>query len=194
MIYGYARVSSKNQAIYGTSLDNQEEMLIKAGADKVFKEAYTGTKYHRPELDKMFEELKEGDTVVVAKLDRIARNAQEGIKIIDEIVDRGCKLVIENMGTFDNTPIGRMTRTMMLAFAEFERDMIFERTQEGKRVKRATDPNYKEGRHKIFCPQFLQCYQMWKDGGKTIEELCKTLGISRSKWYSLVKEMEVAEC
>ena len=189
MIYGYARVSSKNQANYGTSLETQEEMLKKSGAQVVFKEAYTGTKYHRPELDKLLQVVKEGDTVIVAKLDRIARNTQEGIRIIDEIVSRGCKLVIENMGTFDNTPVGKVMRTMLLAFAEFERDMIFERTQEGKRVKRANNPDYKEGRHYIFCPQFLQCYELWKQGGKTVEELCKTLGISKSKWYSLVREV-----
>ena len=189
MIYGYARVSSKNQALYGTSLDVQEKMLIEKGASKVFKEAYTGTKYHRPELDKMLSVIGEGDTVIIAKLDRVARSTAEGIKIIDEILAKGAKLVIENMGTFDNTPVGKVLRTMLLAFAEFERDMIFERTQAGKKVRRESDPSYKEGRKEKACPDFKEWFRKWKSGECDIAKACSSMGISRSKWYSLVKEM-----
>lgn len=191
MIYGYARVSSKGQESYGTSLESQELELMKEGAAKVYKEAYTGTKFHRPELDKLLETIESGDTVIVMKLDRIARSTEEGIKIIDKIVDKGCRLIIKNMGTFENNAMGRMMRTIMLGFAEFERDMIVERTTQGKARKKASDPNYKEGRKYLKVPGFNEYKFMVQNGIMSVSEACKKLGISRSKWYSLVKEFKI---
>ena len=134
MIYGYARVSSAGQAIDGNSLEAQSELLKANGAQKIFSDVYTGTKLHRPELDKLMAEIQPGDTLIVAKLDRIARSAKNGLELIDQFIDRGVSVNILNMGVMNNSPTGKVIRTVMLAFAEFERDMIVERTREGKKA------------------------------------------------------------
>ena len=149
MIYGYARVSTKGQAKDGNSLEAQEIALRSAGATEVYADAFTGTKTHRPELDKLINVMQSGDTMVVTKLDRIARSATQGIELIQLLLDRGIVVHVLNMGLMDNTPTGKLIRNIMLAFAEFERDMIVERTQEGKMIAKQ-NPDFKEGRPKKF--------------------------------------------
>lgn len=149
MIYGYARVSTKGQAKDGNSLEAQEKALRENGAVEIYADAFTGTKAHRPELDKLLEVINEGDKLIVTKLDRIARSATQGIELVNTLLDRGVTVHILNMGIMDNTPTGKLIRTIMLAFAEFERDMIVERTQEGKAIAKQ-NPDFTEGRPKKF--------------------------------------------
>ncbi len=149
MIYGYARVSTKLQATDGNSIEAQIQQLKAAGASMIFKDAFTGVKMHRPELDELLELLRPGDTIIVAKLDRIARSTEEGLKLIQELLNKNISIHVLNMGLIDNTPTGKLIITVLLAFAEFEREMIIERTQEGRSIARL-DPNYKEGRKKKF--------------------------------------------
>lgn len=149
MIYGYARVSTKGQAKDGNSLEAQEIALRSAGAIEIYADAFTGTKANRPELDKLLTVMQSGDTMVVTKLDRIARSATQGIALIQSLLDRGIVVHVLNMGLMDNTPTGKLIRNIMLAFAEFERDMIVERTQEGKAIAKQ-NPDFKEGRPKKF--------------------------------------------
>ena len=178
MIYGYARVSSAGQASYGVGLDVQEQELRQAGATEIYSDVYTGTKQHRPELDKLFEKLQAGDTLVVTKLDRIARNARHGLEIIESLIDKGVSIRIMNMGMFDNTPTGKLMLTMMLGFAEFERDLIVQRTQEGKSFKRQNDPEYKEGRKTIELD--VEQLTQLRNEGCTINEIAKIMGVSAS--------------
>lgn len=185
MIYGYARVSSKGQQMYGNGLEVQKEELTKAGAMKIYAEAYTGTKASRPELNKLISIIKEGDTVIVAKLDRIARTTKDGIDIIDKITNKGCKLHILNMGMFDNTPTGRLMKNIMLSFAEFERDMIMTRMNEGKEIAKANNSEYKEGRHEVTVD--MERAEEMLNQGKSVSAMCKELGISRGTWYNKVK-------
>ena len=145
MIYGYARVSTKGQQKDGNSLEAQEKILRENGATIVFKDSFTGTKKHRPELDKLMNLLQEGDTLIVTKLDRIARSAVHGAELVEELLKRGVKLNILNMGIMDNTPASKLIRNIFFAFAEFERDMIVERTTEGKEIARQRK-DYREGR------------------------------------------------
>ena len=149
MIYGYARVSTKSQAKDGNSLEAQENALRSAGATKIYADAFTGTKTQRPELDKLMVVMQTGDTMVVTKLDRIARSATQGIALVQKLLDRGIIVHVLNMGLMDNTPTGKLIRNIMLAFAEFERDMIVERTQEGKAIAKL-NPDFSEGRPKKF--------------------------------------------
>ena len=188
MIYGYARVSTKGQAKDGNGLDAQEETLRRHGATVIYRESFTGTKIDRPELNRLLSSLCAGDTVVVAKLDRIARNAKDGLAIIDNILAKGCGIHIINMGLFDSSPTGKLMRTVMFAFAEFERDMIVQRTQEGKAVAKQ-NPDYKEGRPRMDIPDFQKYAQKQKDGLMTVTECCKALGISRKTWYSRIGEV-----
>lgn len=149
MKYGYARVSTTKQSKDGNSLEVQREVLTENGAEIIFEEKFTGTKIDRPELDKLLKLLKSGDTLIVTKLDRIARSISKGTELIEMLIEMGVIVHIINLGVLDNSPASRLVRNIFLAFAEFERDMIVERTQEGKAVARLRD-DYREGRPKKF--------------------------------------------
>lgn len=178
MIYGYARVSTQGQAKDGNSLDAQRKALIDNGAEQVYEDTFTGTKEHRPELDKLLSVIKKGDKLIVTKLDRIARSASQGTELIQSLLDKGVIVHILNMGIMDNTPTGKLIRTVLLAFAEFERDMIVERTQEGKAIaKQRTD--YVEGRPKKYSKkQIVHALELLENHSyKQVEQLT---GISKS--------------
>ncbi|MBE2909468.1 recombinase family protein [Anoxybacillus flavithermus] len=144
MKYGYARVST-----VGQDLEAQIQMLRAEGCEKIYSEKFTGTKKDRPKFQKLLSELNEGDTLVVTKLDRFARSAVDAIEIIRGLFDRGIKVHVLNMGLVENTPTGRLILTIMSGFAEFERDMIVERTKEGKEIAKQRD-DFREGRPKKY--------------------------------------------
>ena len=185
MIYGYARVSTKCQDKYGNSLPDQEKQLWNEGCEVIYHDSFTGTKMDRPEFSKLMSMLKSGDRLVVTKLDRFARTTAGGIATINDLLDRGVSVHIINMGLIDNTPTGRLIVTVLLAFAEFERNMIVERTSAGKAVARATKPGWREGRkEKILSKEDIAEFtEKIKKGEMTITECCKNLGISRTTWY-----------
>ena len=149
VIYGYARVSTKGQARDGNSLEAQTKELLSNGASEVISDAYTGSVMDRPELDRLLIRLKRGDTLMVTKLDRIARSLTQGIELINGLIERGIRVHVLNMGVMDNSPTGQLIRNVMLAFAEFERNMIMQRTREGKQIAR-TKEGYREGRPKKY--------------------------------------------
>lgn len=184
MRYGYARVSSLMQQKNGNSLEDQEKKLKEAGAEIVISECYTGAQMDRPLLTPLLEKLKKGDTLCVTKLDRLARTAVEGGAIVQDLHRKGIKIHILDMGLVDNTPMGKLMITMLLAFAEFERNMIAERTQEGKAAARLK-PGYREGRKPLEVPQFAEYAEKVAAGDMTVTMACQELGISRSKWYKL---------
>ena len=187
MIYGYARVSTKGQARDGNSLEAQVKALKEAGAEEIFCDSFTGTKMERPEFDKLRSLLKSGDKLIVTKLDRFARSASQGSAVIEALISDGVTVHILNMGVMDNTPTGKLIRTIMLGFAEFERDMIVQRTQEGKEIAKARG-DFKEGRPKkevdaVVVKNFLK---LQKDGIMTVNECCRKLNVSRSYWYKVI--------
>lgn len=186
MIYGYARVSTKGQQRDGNSLEEQESQLREHGAVMIFVDAFTGTKVERPEFQKMLSLIQPGDTIVATKLDRISRSASQGIALVDDLLARGVSLHILNMGIMNNTPTGKLIRNIMFSFAEFERDMIVERTTEGKEIARQK-PGYKEGRPKknIDRSQFENFRKKQKDGMLSVVQCCRELGISRQTWYNM---------
>jgi len=187
MIYGYARVSTKGQAKDGNSLEAQDKLLREAGAIEIYYDSFTGTKIDRPEFDKLLLILTAGDTLVVTKLDRLARSVAQGIQIIEDLIARGVTVHILNLGIMDNTSTGKLIRNVMLAFAEFERDMIVERTQEGKAIARAKGVRVDGRPEKVVPPKELEKFRkLQKDGELTVAQCCEKLGISRSKWYNLI--------
>ncbi|MEG0153544.1 MAG: recombinase family protein, partial [Cellulosilyticaceae bacterium] len=155
MIYGYARVSTKGQANDGNSLEGQEKLLLENGAKEIYKDSFTGTKMKRPALDELLEKIQSGDTLVVCKLDRIARSLSQGSNLINDLIERGVRINILNIGVMDDTPSSKLIRNIFFAFAEFERDMIVERTSEGRAIAR-TKPDYSEGRPKKFSEHQIQ--------------------------------------
>lgn len=152
MIYGYIRVSTVKQANEGNSLEGQTKLLLENGVpqENIFQDAYTGTKADRPQFNKLLNELKEGDTLIVTKLDRFARSMIEGSKIVTELIERGVRVNVLNIGLMDNTPASKLIRNIFFSFAEFERDMIVERTLEGKQIKMEMDADATLGRPKKF--------------------------------------------
>lgn len=182
MIYGYARVSTTTQSTDGNSLEAQVAELKDKGATTIVTEAYTGTKMNRPKFTELLTILQPGDTLMLTKLDRFARTVRDGIAVIDELLARDVTIHILNMGVMDNTPVGKLTRTMFLAFAEFERDMIIQRTMEGKRVAKQNNPDYREGRKPIEYDRtlFRHLVKQVDKGATTITAAAKQLGISRA--------------
>lgn len=186
-IYGYARVSTKGQAKDGNSLESQIETLKENGAIEIYADSFTGTKTDRPEFNKLLEVLKAGDTLMVTKLDRFARSMTQGSELVNELIKRGIKVNILNIGMMDNTPASKLIRNIFFSFAEFERDMIVERTQEGKAVAK-TKEGFKEGRPKAYTTKQLDnaLSMLTVNGGKhSYKEVAELLGISKS---TLIRE------
>lgn len=179
MIYGYARVSTATQGRDGNSLEEQVAALERYGCQKIVKEAFTGKTMERPKFQSLLKVLQEGDTLVVCKLDRFARTAIEGVQTVRELFERGVRVHILNMGLVENTLTGNLILTVMLAFAEYERGMIVERTQTGKAVARQ-DPNFREGRPKKYNPQQIQLALDLLEQGRTYRQITEMTGISKS--------------
>ena len=149
MIFGYARVSTNFQARDGNSLEAQINSLKEVGAKKIFSDVLSGTKNSRPELDKLLKIIQSGDKLIITKLDRIARSVIHGIQLIENFSDKGVIINVLNMGIIDSSPTGKLIRNIMLSFAEFERDLIMQRTLEGKIVARQ-NPDFRDGRPPKF--------------------------------------------
>ena len=183
MNYGYARVSTKGQAKDGNSLEAQEKALRDSGAEKIYKETFTGRETDRPELDKLLKGLQAGDRLIVTKLDRIARSAVKGIELVDSLLARGITVHILNMGILDDTPTGKLIRTIFLGFAEFERDMIVERTQEGKQIARENARKrgevFREGRPNKYTAQQMN-HAMELLETYSYNQVAEMTGISKS--------------
>lgn len=187
MIYGYARVSTKGQAKDGNSLESQIELLKGNGAEEIYSDSFTGTKTDRPEFNKLLKELKPGDTLIVTKLDRFARSMTQGSELVNSFIERGIKVNILNIGVMDNTPASKLIRNIFFSFAEFERDMIVERTQEGKAIAK-TKEGFKEGRPKKYTVKQLDnaLSMLTVNGGdRSYNEVAELLGISKS---TLIRE------
>jgi DNA invertase Pin-like site-specific DNA recombinase len=178
MIYGYARVSTKGQAKDGNSLEAQEKALRESGANEIYVDAFTGTKTDRPEFDKLMNKIQKGDTLIVTKLDRFARSMSQGSELVSDLIERGIKVYILNIGVMDNTPSSKLIRNVFFAFAEFERDMIVERTMEGKAIAKQ-NPDFREGRPKKYSRKQIEHALELLDNNsyKQVEDLT---GISKS--------------
>ena len=178
MIYGYARVSTKAQAKDGNSLEAQERALKDSGACEIYVDAFTGTKTDRPEFDKLMDKIQKGDTLIVTKLDRFARSMTQGSELVSDLVEKGIKVYILNIGVMDNTPSSKLIRNVFFAFAEFERDMIIERTMEGKAIAKQ-NPDFREGRPKKYSrKQIEHALELLKSNSyKQVEDMT---GISKS--------------
>lgn len=187
MIYGYARVSTVGQ-VDGNSYEDQTNLITGRYSDAtMFYEAESGAEI-RPVFLEILEKLEKGDVLVVTKLDRFCRKTKEGLEYIDFLLKKGVILHILNMGIVEDTPMGRLIVTNLLAFAEFERAMIAERTRSGKAIAKQ-NPEWREGRKSVDIPDFEKFLKKQKDGEMSVTECCKHLKISRSTWYNRVAEI-----
>lgn len=186
MKYGYARVSTVSQ-----DLEAQMQALEAEKCEVIYSEKFTGTKTDRPKLTELLEVLKEGDTLVVTKLDRLARNTKEGIEVVEKLFNKGVKVHVLNVGLLENTTMGNFFLTTLLAVAEMERNLIVERTQEGKAIAKQRD-DFREGRPKKFTKkQLIHALSLLKSHSyKTVEEMT---GISKSTLIRAKREQKDKE-
>ena len=185
-IYGYARVSTVQQD-YATQIED----LKRAGATKIFKDKYTGTTADRPEFDKLMAKIKNGDTLIVTKLDRLARNTQDALNIVKKMNAEGVILRVLNIGTIDNSPSGRLIFTVFSAFAEFERDLIVSRTQEGKAWAKANNPNFHDGMPRKYDQEQINfAWKLHTQDHMSYSEISKKLGMSKATIYRRFRELK----
>src|ERR671917_2198913 len=182
MLIGYARVSTGEQ-----TLDLQLDALAKAGCEKTYTETASGAAAERPVLADVVGYLRPGDTLVVWRLDRLGRSLQHLIETIAQLADRGIgfKSLTEQIDT--TTSGGKLVFHVFGALAEFERDLIRERTQAGLRAARARGRT--GGRPKVLADAKKQALaQALYDGGQAdVATICRTLGISRATFYRYVR-------
>lgn len=173
MKYGYARVSTAGQDI-----QTQIEQLEQSGCNHIYSEHFTGTITDRPQFNELLSILQPGDTLVVTKLDRFARSTAQGSELVKELIERGIAVHILNMGYMDNTPASKLVRNIFFSFAEFERDMIVERTQEGKAIAKQ-NPDFKEGRPQKYTTAQLKHAMQLKET-HSFKQIEAMTGISMS--------------
>ncbi|MCM3456945.1 recombinase family protein [Heyndrickxia oleronia] len=173
MKYGYARVSTVNQ-----DLESQITALENEGCGKIYSEKFTGTKADRPQFKELLSILEAGDTLVITKLDRFARSTGDAIETIKDLFKRGVRVHVLNMGIVEDTPTGRLIFNIMSSFAEFERDMIVERTQEGKAIAKQRD-DFREGRPNKYSKKQLE-HALKLLETHSYKEVEETTGISKS--------------
>ena len=173
MKYGYARVSTRHQ-----DLDGQLRLLEEERCDKIYSEKITGTKSERPAFQRLLQDIESGDTLVVTKLDRFARSTQDALNTIKFLFEKGVRINVLNLGIIENTSTGRLIFTIFSAFADFERDLIVERTQEGKELAKQK-PGYREGRPKKFTKQQMSLAMQLLET-HSYKEVEKMTGISKS--------------
>lgn len=183
-VIGYARVSTEGQ-----ELDLQIEKLTDYGCDKIFTEKESGAKSDRPELAKALDYLREGDKLVVYKLDRLARSTFDLHKIANELTAKGIGLVFIKEQIDFSTPAGKLMFTMLGAIAEFERDIINDRTKEGReRAKKQGKHMGRKGQDEKAVKQALKLYADRENNGLSVNDIVKMTGVPRSTIYAKAKE------
>ena len=181
MLIGYARVSTQDQ-----TLDLQSDALTAAGCEKIFTdEGVSGSKTDRPGLNEALEYVRKGDVLVVWRLDRLGRSLPHLIQIVTDLGDRGVdfKSLKETIDT--SSPAGKLVFHMMGAMAEFERDLIRERTNAGLAAARARGRN--GGRPSVLTPEQVKMARaLYGEKSLTVVQICKQLGCSRATFYRQV--------
>lgn len=183
-LIGYARVSTREQ-----ELQLQLDSLEKAGCtkSKIFVDKISGSKTERPGLNQCLLELKTGDTLIVWRLDRLGRSMHHLVLLIEDLRQKGVSFKSICDGSIDTTTAsGELIFNIFSSLAQFERRLIQERTRAG--LEAARSRGRKGGRKKIANtdPKVLTAKKMHKDHGMNIEDICKTLKISRASFYRYI--------
>jgi DNA invertase Pin-like site-specific DNA recombinase len=184
MLVGYARVSTQDQ-----TLALQQDALQEAGCDRIFADTASGAQADRPGLDEAIAYARSGDTLVVWKLDRLGRSLPHLIETVRGLEQRGIgfKSLTEQIDT--TTSGGKLIFHVFAALAEFERDVIRERTQAGLTAARAR--GRRGGRPKAAAlndaKKVALAQRLYDDETHSIEEICRLLGVSRATLYRYIK-------
>ena len=189
MLLGYARISTKDQ-----NLDLQIDALKMEGCELIFKDTISGTKTDRPALDKMMELARSGDIIVVWKLDRLGRSLKHLVELIALLIDKGIGFKSLNDNIDTTTAQGRLIFNIFASLAEFERDLISERTKAGLQAARSRGRT--GGRPKGLSEsaklKAIVCETLYKERKISISQICTQLNISRNTFYSYLKARNVS--
>lgn len=187
MKFGYARVSTKDQ-----NLNLQIEALEKAGCEKIFNEKISGSTKNRLELDKMIAHLRKDDVLFVWRLDRLGRSLKNIIDLVLSLSEKGVVIKGISDGVDTSTSSGRLFLNIMASLAEYERELIKERTNAGLQSARARGRTggRPKGYTKETIAKLLIMRSVYKDKSKTPEEVYKPLGLTRATFYRYAKILD----
>lgn len=184
MRIGYARVSTKDQ-----KFDLQVDALKKANCETIYKEAVSGVKANRPVLEEVLSRLRAGDVLVIWKLDRLGRSLKELVHLANTLLDRQIGLISLNDPIDTTTPQGRLVFNIFASLAEFEREIIKERTEAGLKAARAR--GRKGGRPSGLSEQAktkaIAAETLYKEGELSVETISKQLNISVPTLYTYLR-------
>lgn len=174
---GYTRVSTVAQ-----TLEQQSIALVAAGVTKTFSDIMSGATDARPGLAALFDYVREGDTVVVWKLDRLGRNTLHILETVKALTDRGVTLISTTDGIVSSTAAGRMMIGVLGSLAEYERELVKERTALKRESSRANGTKFGR-RKKIADPRHIATARRMKTDGHSARDVAKYLGVSRATLY-----------
>ncbi len=180
MKIGYARVSTSRQE---ESLQIQRDALVAAGCDPkhVYGDRISGTKWSRSELGKALAYMREGDTLVVTRLDRLGRNMREAVNTIADLGERGMNVKCLDPELDTSRPQDRVVTNIMLALAEWERDLLVTRTREG--VAHARAEGRVAGPKPKLTPEQVRLIRKAVDGGESVASVARSFSVSRQTVY-----------
>ncbi len=180
MKIGYARISTKGQ-----TFDLQIDALEKEGCEKIFRDTVSGAKAQRKGLEDMLSQLRDGDVVITWKLDRLGRSLKHLVELINELTDRGIGLKSLNDPVDTTTPQGRLITNVFASIAEFERELIRERTYAGLKAARARGRT--GGRPKGLSKEAentaIAAESLYREGKLTATQIADRLSIAKSTLY-----------
>ena len=176
MVYGYARVSTRQQ-----DLSRQLDLLDRYECNKIYTERISGVRANRPELNKLKKRVKENDKIIIESFSRLGRSTKDLIDLVYFFEKKGVKVISikENFDT--QTPQGKLMMTVFQAFSQFERDIIVERTKEGLESARARGNI--GGRPRIDPALIQHALHLYQKEGKAVVDICAQTGLKRSTFY-----------
>ena len=176
MVYGYARVSTRQQ-----DLSRQLDLLDRYECNKIYTEKISGVRANRPELNKLKKRVKENDNIIIESFSRLGRSTKDLIDLVYFFEKKGVKVISikENFDT--QTPQGKLMMTVFQAFSQFERDIIVERTKEGLESARARGNI--GGRPRIDPALIQHALHLYQKEGKAVVDICAQTGLKRSTFY-----------
>jgi len=177
---GYVRVSTTEQ-----NTARQEEMMKEWNVDRIFKEKISGKDTERKELKKLMEYVRSGDVVIVESYSRFARSTKDLLQLLEELQKKEVSFISQKEQINTTTPQGKFMLTVFAGLAEFERESILQRQKEGIAIAKAEG---KMGRPKKEIKEFESILMQVNQKKITVKKVCERYGISRSKWYSMMKE------
>ncbi|PHN04375.1 recombinase family protein [Flavilitoribacter nigricans] len=188
MKIGYVRSSTKEQ-----NLSLQLDALKKEGCEKIYQEKISGAKAARPELQRMIEQLRVGDIIIIWKLDRMGKSLRDLINLVNEIQKKGAGLKSLNDAIDTTTPQGKLIFHLFASLAEFEKDIIRERTKPGLEAARARGRagGRPKGLSKEAQDKAMVAETLYTKGDKSVTEICKHLNIARSTLYNYLRYRNV---